>query len=822
MRRLIAAAAATLTLLCTGAAAVVAGPAAPAAAVENGLARTPPMGFNNWNAFGCDVTEQLIKDVADLFVSSGLQAVGYEYVNIDDCWALKERDPETGRLVPDPVKFPSGIAGVAGYVHAKGLKLGLYADAGTRTCAGYPGSLGHEDLDARTFAEWQIDYLKYDNCYNESDGSQADYLRRYTAMGQALTRTGRPIVYSICEWGTSQPWTWAADVGNLWRTTGDISDNWSSVRSIIATNAPLYPYAGPGHWNDPDMLEVGNGGMTATEYRTHMSMWAMMAAPLIIGTDLRGASAETMDILTNSEIIAVDQDPLGVQATVVSDSGGLMVLDKPLADGQRAIALYNSTDTVATVSVPATETGLRRAPAYRLQDLWTGAVTQARTTIEAAVPAHGTVVFKVRPSTPHARTAPAVTVGGTASTLIPAPAGAGTLATVATHRGPGTLRDVRVDIAAPPGWTVTATSPARTRSLVTDASLATAWDIGVPEGATAGRYPFTVTATYRWGDGRVSATSTELAATLVTAPVDGRRHLSTITPFGSVNGQGPVENDRSNGGPAAEDGNLITIGDAVYTRGLGVSAPSEIRYYLGGRCTRLTADVGIDVEDGTGASARFVVYADDTAVATVTAAPGAPVALDADVTGAAWLRLVMTGEPGGEAVHGDWAVPVLTCGEAGPADPVQPVERVLFSFEDGTDEWTIANADGGGSVASTSLFHTDGGQALLARAPVNGNWFGRTLSEPLDLGDGQVLKVDLRTTGAGSSGEIAVQVGDDLSWCQGGQWTWTGAGGSRTITRALDEISCPAGVTLDRDRVRGVWVFLNGGGDVYLDALRVG
>ncbi|HEX8628623.1 MAG TPA: glycoside hydrolase family 27 protein, partial [Catenuloplanes sp.] len=438
---------------------------APAASAPT-LVPTPPMGFNNWNAFGCDVNETLIKETADVFVSSGLKDAGYEYVNIDDCWSLRERGPD-GRLVPDPVKFPSGIKGVADYVHSKGLKLGIYGDAGTRTCAGFPGSLGTEDLDARTWADWGVDYLKYDNCNNQSDGSREDFVRRYTAMRNALDKTGRPIVYSICEWGQSQPWEWAKGVGDLWRTTGDISDNWSSLRSIIATNAPLAPFAGPGHWNDPDMLEIGNGGMTDTEYRTHMSMWAMMAAPLISGTDLRTASPQTLAILGNRDIIAIDQDPLGVQGAVISNSAGLMVLDKPLAGGDRAIALYNSTDSLATISVPATATGLAGAKAYRLQDVWSGNVTQAKTTISAAVPAHGTVVYRVRPEANAPKIAPSVTVGAAMATLVPGPAG-GTLTTTVTNRGVDKIKKLAVTVQAPAGWTATASSTSTKTSVARD------------------------------------------------------------------------------------------------------------------------------------------------------------------------------------------------------------------------------------------------------------------------------------------------------------------------------------------------------------------
>jgi hypothetical protein len=330
-----------------------------AVASEVGLARTPPMGFNDWNAFGCNVSEQLIKETADFFITSGLKDAGYQFVNIDDCWALRDRGPD-GRLVPDPAKFPSGIAGTAAYVHGLGLKLGIYGDAGTATCAGYPGSLGHEQIDAQTFADWGIDYLKYDNCNNQSDESRADYVHRYTAMGDALRATGRPIVYSLCEWGRVQPWEWAAEVGNLWRTTDDIQDNWTSLSSIITQNAPLFSAARPGAWNDPDMLEIGNGGMTTREYETHISMWAMMSAPLLIGTDLRKASADTLRILSNPAIIAVDQDRLGVQAQVLDNLGGRMVLSKPLVDGDRAVALYNPGAAPATFGVRAVQTGLAR------------------------------------------------------------------------------------------------------------------------------------------------------------------------------------------------------------------------------------------------------------------------------------------------------------------------------------------------------------------------------------------------------------------------------------------------------------------------------
>ncbi len=392
-RSAVAAFAATLAFV-AAALTAVAGPA-PARALENGLARTPPMGWNDWNAFGCNVSDSLVRATADVFVSAGLRDAGYAYVNIDDCWMTRSRDAQ-GNLVPDPVKFPNGIKAVADYVHSRGLKLGIYESAGTATCAGFAGSLDHEQADARLFASWGVDYLKYDNCNNQGRPAQ----QRYTSMREALAASGRPMVYSITEWGQNQPWLWAQPVGNLWRTTGDISDSFSSMLNIYRANVPLAPYAKPGAWNDPDMLEIGNGGMSDTEYRSHFSLWAMMAAPLLIGTDLRNASAATLTILRNRDVIAVDQDALGVQAREVSSASGRHVLSRPLAGGDYAVALFNENSSTTTISTTASAAGLPAASSYALRDLWSGATQTTSSTISASVPAHGTVVFRVTPSGP--------------------------------------------------------------------------------------------------------------------------------------------------------------------------------------------------------------------------------------------------------------------------------------------------------------------------------------------------------------------------------------------------------------------------------------
>ena len=374
---------------------------APSAlALGNGLALTPPMGWNDWNAYGCNVSEQLVEQTALAMHNDGLQAAGYQYVNIDDCWMSSSRDA-SGNLVANSSKFPDGIAAVASYVHSLGLKLGIYEDAGTATCAGYPGSYGHEQQDADLFASWGVDYLKYDWCnipFSSFPGQSHQQVAQtlYTRMRDALAAAGRPIVFSMCNgWDSSvQPWTWAGPVANLWRTSTDIQPNFASMLSNFHTTVGLASSAGPGAWNDPDMLEIGNG-MSATENQSEFSLWAEMAAPLIEGSNLVTASSATLSILSNKAVIAVDQDPLGKQGTEVSSAGGLDVLAKPLANGDVSVALFNETGSAATISTTAAAIGKTGASSYTLTDLWTGAVSATSGPISASVPAHGTVMIRV-------------------------------------------------------------------------------------------------------------------------------------------------------------------------------------------------------------------------------------------------------------------------------------------------------------------------------------------------------------------------------------------------------------------------------------------
>lgn len=700
---------AALPLLAGGLVALAATGAPPAAAapsaatVGNGLARTPQMGFNNWNSTHCraEFNETMVKGIADTFVSQGLKDAGYTYVNLDDCWALPNRDA-SGNLVPDPVRFPHGIKAVADYVHAKGLKFGLYSSAGTKTCdgQGFPGGLGHEQQDANLWASWGVDYLKYDNCNNAG----VDARQRYRAMGDALTAatrsTGRPILYSICEWGSNQPWTWAPEIGNSWRTTGDISDSWSSMISIAHQNQPLAPYAGPGAWNDPDMLEVGNGGMSDTEYRTHFSLWSQMAAPLLIGSDLRTASPSTLAILKNTDVIAVDQDPLGRQGTVVSSSSGLVVMAKPLADGGRSVTLTNETTSTRTISTTVRDIGIGGASSYALKDLWSKATSTTTSAISASVPAHGTVMFRVTPGSPvppptglnqlsdlswtsatggwgpverdrsngeqAAGDGRTLTIGGTAYAK-----GLGTHAPseITYHLG-GVCTSLGVDVGVDDEsvgqgsvrfqiWrdgTLAADSGVRTaadapRHLSADLRGGTALRLVVTDGGDGTAYDHA-----DWADAKLACGS---------GPSAGTHDLGDLTWSSAANGWGPVEKDRSNAEQAAGDGRPLTVGGTVYAKGLGTHAASTVAYYLGGGCSSLTTAVGVDDEVTTKGSVVFQIWRDGKLAADSGKLTSADAArpLSADVTGAMEVRLVVTDAGDGvDYDHADWAGPRVTCG----------------------------------------------------------------------------------------------------------------------------------------------------------------
>ncbi len=367
----------------------------------NGLALTPPMGWNSWNKFACNVNEKLVRSAADGMASSGMREAGYSYIVIDDCWQ-GERD-HAGNIQADAKKFPSGMKALSDYVHSKGLKFGIYSDAGTKTCGGFPGSRGHEFQDAQQYAAWGVDYLKYDWCNTDTQDAQSSYL----TMSQALQASGRPIVFSMCEWGNAKPWLWAKNIGNLWRTTSDIVDAWDYMHPkgwsmgllhIIDMQADLAPYAGPGHWNDPDMLEVGNGGMTDSEYRAHFSLWAMFAAPLIAGNDLANMDAATKAILMNQEVIAVDQDPLGVAGSRIWKDGDAEVWSRPLKGGGRAVILFNRGKEARTIQVTWDQLNYPAGLPAKVRDLWQHTdLSSAKGHVGAVVGGHAVVMLTIKP-----------------------------------------------------------------------------------------------------------------------------------------------------------------------------------------------------------------------------------------------------------------------------------------------------------------------------------------------------------------------------------------------------------------------------------------
>jgi alpha-galactosidase len=363
------------------------------------IAPTPPMGWNSWNHFARKIDDATVRAQADAMVSSGMRDVGYVYINIDDTW---EGARDARGVIQTNEKFPN-MKALADYVHSKGLKLGIYSSPGAKTCAGFEGSLNHEEQDAQTYADWGIDYLKYDLCGLREVMKNAPtpvaahqiMVEAYTKMHNALLKTGRPIVYSLCQYGEDAVWRWGADVGgNLWRTTGDISDRYASMSNIGFGQAGLSRYAAPGHWNDPDMLEVGNGGMKPDEYRTHMSLWAILAAPLLAGNDLSTMTPETTAMLTNKEVIAIDQDPLGKQGDRVWSEGSLEIWTRDLKDGAKAVGMFNRTGSALDMTVDFASLGLKGS--VHARNIWAGAdVPNPGATFTTTVPGHGVVLLRV-------------------------------------------------------------------------------------------------------------------------------------------------------------------------------------------------------------------------------------------------------------------------------------------------------------------------------------------------------------------------------------------------------------------------------------------
>lgn len=490
---------------------------------ENGLALTPPMGWNDWSYYQCNISQSLILSEAHALITSGLARDGYRYVNVDDCWPAMSRDAN-GNLVADPAKFPNGIAWLAAQIHAMGLKFGIYEDAGTNTCGGYPGSWDHFQQDADTFASWGVDYLKLDGCNVPSVSGQTTeqtYLQAYSAMSAALKATGRPIVFSESApayfLGTSNWATvlgWVGQYGNLWREGNDIAlgqysgaTKWESILTNYGYNVGLTQYAGPGHWNDPDFLIVGDSGLTTTQMRSQISLWAEMAAPLISSTDLTALTPQALSVLSNKSVIAVDQDRYGAQATRVAQEGNVDILAKPLANGDISVVLFNKGNTAANASISAHDAGFSISPrGYLLDNLWTHNVTETASVISANVPANGVVMYRVTPVSSAHRAAPATALTVTSPPLLQ---GASRPTTVTlTDNGLLPVRGAKISLTVPSGWTANATSATRFSIVRPGQSVTASYSVtpasSTPPGSVS---ELGAVASYSWasGPGQVSA-----------------------------------------------------------------------------------------------------------------------------------------------------------------------------------------------------------------------------------------------------------------------------------------------------------------------------
>jgi alpha-galactosidase len=631
----------------------------------------PPMGWSS-RALGCSVGDGPVRQAADGLAA--LKDAGYRYVIIDDCWEAAQRDP-SGRLAADPARFPAGMKALVDAVHGKGMKFGLNLSAGTKACTGGgPGSYGHESDDGALVKEWGVDYVKYDYCSIPTadfpgENSQGIAQKLYPRMREAL---GDGIAFAMNnEDGNSVPWLWGGQLATTWRTnlvTKPISDTYAGMLGIWETAMLRLQYAGPRSHADPDLLQAGLGGMTGTEYRTQVSLWAMAAAPLILQAAPGKAPAA---IVADAKVVAVDQDPLGRPAAFTRTDGWYHVLSRPLQGGDTAVALYNESDRAKTISTTATELKLHSASRYRIEDLWTGALWSTTGTISAAVPAHGTAMYRI--SARHDSSAPlptyeidpATVLGDNRPTTVEPGKDNHVLTRVTNTGGTGPANDVTVSLTVPDGWKAKALTSTTAGRLAPGATFTTRWALAPPAGAPQQDYTLGGNVTSdRWKDGLDGGAVVRVA----TAPGPGTTYLSDLPWAGVVNHLGPVEKDMSGGNAAAGDGRPLTIGGVRYGKGLGAQAPAEIDYYTAGRCTTVEFSAGIDDEvDAPGAvrgSADFQVWADGELAARTGVLTGdaPPKRVTASVKGAEYIRLVATN--GGDNAyfdHTDFADAKITC-----------------------------------------------------------------------------------------------------------------------------------------------------------------
>ncbi|HWD69218.1 MAG TPA: NPCBM/NEW2 domain-containing protein [Solirubrobacteraceae bacterium] len=647
----------------------------------NGLALTPPMGWNSWYQYRCGVTQAEVLANAQALVSSGLAKLGYDYVNLDDCWMAPQRAAD-GQLQGDPTTFPNGIAWLASQLHAMGLKLGLYESFGNTTCQRRPGSYGHYQQDAQTFADWGVDFLKFDYCGLPAGTTSASLESDYQQMSNALLATGHDIVFSEelpVGAGDANPAnanylpyvSLSSRISNMWRMAPDESTNYySTVFGHLADDLPLASYAHPGAWNDMDMLLTGTSGYnwTPQQQQTQMSIWAEMASPLLSSTDLTNMSATTAQILGNRAVIAVDQDPLGKQGQLVTKDGSVDVVSKPLANGDVAVLLANSGSTPQQATTEAASVGLPGGlGGYSVSDLWAGTTRETAANITEWVPAQSAILLRVAPIAGPGVAQDAPLTAVSLSAQMP-PTSPGSQFTVAvpgetfsvpaslTNEGRASAVDASLAVSAPSGWQVSG-SPATSAALPTGQQISGSWQVTVPSGTAAGSYTLTATASYSWASGQTTSNSAQTTIQVVVPPT-GSPTLDQLTWLSATNGYGPVGiNKNYYGGP-------LSIHGTTYAHGLWVNSPATLYYYLGGDCSTFTADLGLDDSDRGAGSVIYEFYADGKQIYNSGVVTNSTPTLhaDVDVSGAQVLELQVA-EGNGTPNYGnaDFGTPQLTC-----------------------------------------------------------------------------------------------------------------------------------------------------------------
>ncbi|MFB9833015.1 NPCBM/NEW2 domain-containing protein [Actinoallomurus acaciae] len=642
----------------------------------NGLALTPPMGFNDWYQYRCGITEDIMLETARSLVSNGLAKLGYNYVNLDDCWMATTRSSD-GELQADPTRFPHGIKWLADQIHAMGLKLGIYESIGTVTCQKLPGSYGHYQQDADTFASWGIDLLKFDYC---GVASGTDPSADYEEMSQALLATGRPIVYSgeapiaAHNANPSDPKylpliSLSSKISNMWRVAPDLTTDFNAtVFGHLQEDLPLADYAHPGAWNDLDMLAIGNPKFdwTVAEQQVQMSIWAELASPLLVSTDLTNMSAATKQILSNKDVIAVDQDRLGEQGRLITQDGPVSIVSKPLANGDVAVLLVNTSSAAQQVTTTASAAGLPHAAAYAVRDLWAHTTRESAGVIATTVPPEGATLYRVSPLHGQVGWYPPLTDLATTPDVPPAYPGSQfqitqpgqtiTVPTVFRNDGRQAVTHASLSLSAPSGWKVSGT-PARAGAVPGGGRLSGSFQVTVPPGTAAGSYTLTGGARYRWS-GIHTGGETSQASLQVTVPPTGTPYLDQLTWLSQASSFHDVLIDKSYfGGP-------LTIHGTVYPHGLWANSIATIYYHLGANCSRFTTDLGLDDSVmGTGA-VDYQFFADgkkiyDSGVVTNSTPT---VYADVDVSGAHILELYVA-EGNGTIQYGnaDFGNPQLTC-----------------------------------------------------------------------------------------------------------------------------------------------------------------